>query len=103
MRRNGNPAERCVAQILRDAGYLVASRRHEPGPGDHLALGHGLERALLVETKTGNGNLWENFRSDDRAAMISAGVRWRVTPLLAYVLSVKRREVIFLPVSDWPA
>ena len=117
MRRDGNPGERAVAQIGREMGYLVSSRRHEGGAGDQVwccfqewcidftggsELLPAFDRPVLIEVKAGR-DPWEHFRPDDRAAMIEAGVRWNVTPLLAFVLSVKKREVMFIPVEDWPA
>lgn len=110
MRRDGNPAERCVVAVLREAGYLVASRRHEPGPGDHLAIArpeHGVGRPmpLLIETKGGAsaGQPWKDFERADREAMIETALAYHAIPLLAWVLSTRRGEICWLPLEDWPA
>jgi hypothetical protein len=101
VRRDGNPGERAVAIVGREFGYLVSSRRHEGGPGDQLWRGSS-PTDLLIEVKAGR-DPWENFRPADRDAMIEAGARYNVTPLLAFVIHVKRREVMWIPVEDWPA
>lgn len=101
VKRDGNPAELAVAAHLRSCGYLTASRRHEGGAGDHLAI-HPTRPPLLIETKGGRSGPWANFRTDDRAAMIETALTYNATPLLAYVLSVERREIMYLEVPDWP-
>lgn len=107
-----------VAEVLRDLGYLVASRRHEPGPGDHLAVYPGLGqhlssralfryRPLLVETKGTVQVPWsaggDCFGPDERAALIHAGLEWNVEPVLAWWPPSLRGGPIWLPVEDWPA
>jgi hypothetical protein len=105
----GNSTENRVAQVLRDAGYMVASRRHEPGPGDLLAWRVMLTWAgsflppLLVEVK---GTLDPPWRSTWGAArrreMLEAKITHGVEPILAWWPPYLRGGPIWLPPEDWP-
>lgn len=102
----GTPAELAVRGELREAGYLVASRRHEPGPGDELGVRPG-EIALLVETKATKDLPWRSdFGPAERKAMTSV---YFVEPILAwrirYQVPGERRwqwGTCWLPPEDWP-
>lgn len=105
----GNPAENRTAAILLAHDYLPASRRHMAGPGDLLAVpkngAHVKRRALLVEVKRTTDGPFKTFGPEDRDAMISAGVRYGVSPLLAWYGipgPIGTAYPIWLPVEDWP-
>lgn len=113
----GTRRERQIAQIGRDFGYLVSSRRHEEGPGDQLwapklrlplasEWPHPARCPLLIEVKGTVEAPWSAgggcFGPDERAAMIEAGVQYGVAPLLAW-WPPGLSAPVWLPVEDWPA
>ncbi len=105
----GNQRERAVAQVLRDFGYLVSSRRHEGGAGDLLAAAptflksHTPNPLLLIEVKGTSDVPWRStFGPEARAEMIEAGLNYGVQPLLAWWPPSLRGGPIWLPVEDWP-
>lgn len=108
----GLGAERAVAAVLRELNYAVASRRHEAGPGDILAVPLAVreQRPLLVEVKATTGLPWassSHFGPVDRGALLLAGDCWDCEPMLAWLPPwlQKRGEparVIWLPDDEWP-
>jgi hypothetical protein len=84
---NGLTRERQVASRLRAHGYLIGSRRHEPGPGDILAVplpdvGRRLE-PLLVEVK-GTARPYERFGPVERMMLAERAVAFGLRPALAW-------------------
>lgn len=108
MRRSssGNPHELAVRVALREAGYLIASRRHEPGPGDELGIRPG-EIALLVEVKgVKAGPFGGDFSPEDRRAMLAL---YFVEPMLAWRFQYQEKPggrwlwgIAWMPPDDWP-
>ncbi|MGH2761427.1 MAG: hypothetical protein ACRDLD_02415 [Thermoleophilaceae bacterium] len=88
--------------MLRAAGYLVASRRHEGGAGDHLAI-HPVHSPLLVETK-GTGDLpWRStFGPLARQALTQTADAFGAEPLMAWWPPGLKCGPIWLPAEDWP-
>jgi Holliday junction resolvase len=99
MSARGNAVERKVAKFYRDQGYVVASLRHEPGAGDHLAARAG-EPLLYIESKGNAGNAFMNFRPRERAEVRGRAAKAGATPLLAHW--PPRQPLRILPVSEWP-
>lgn len=112
----GNAAENYVAEWLEERGWVVASRRHRKGGGDHLANypadlpppGVFGSTCLLIETKGCKPEaLWQNFRRAQREEMRNTplppgGERW-----LALVKGSKRgdkdnRTITWYAEEEWP-
>ena len=116
MNRSGSPAERRVAALLIEAGYLLASRRHFGGAGDLLAVdplaGDGCSFApLLIEVKATAAIPWQagsdHFGPARRRELIEAAEVWGVEPMLAWAPpGMPRGEaggVFWIPVDEWPS
>jgi len=78
-------------------GYVAGSRRHIGGPGDQLFVhprgsgeiedpltGDEYSWCLLVETKKCK-SVWENFRTDDREAMLDQQLPFSAERLLVNI------------------
>jgi hypothetical protein len=77
---------------------LVGSRRHTPGPGDLLAVKVG-ERPRLIEVKAGRLP-YENFRPDDRRAILEAA--WQAGADAELCWTPSKSMCQFLPSRRWP-
>lgn len=106
----GLDAERRTAGVLRAAGHLVASRRHEAGPGDLLAwtpnvpLNGGRRLVdvppLLIEVKH-TLQPFGHFGGVDRRDMLQAAEDYGVEPILAW-WPPGSRILIWIPPEEWP-
>lgn len=107
----GTPAEQRVARLGVSLGYLVSSRRHQGGAGDLLwtptvpaamdATRSG--QPLLIEVKATGDLPWRSkFGPDAREAMLAAGVRYGVEPILAWLPPGIGDGIVWLPPEDWP-
>lgn len=94
----GHQRERAVGAHLRKQGWLLGSRRHEPGPGDWLA--YKLHTAMLVEVKSTAGGPWETYGPKERAELDAEAIRVAAIPVIAYWPARGGLRMIFR--SDWP-
>lgn len=107
---DGIAREREVASYYRGRGYLVASRRHEPGAGDLIAIPSAiLQRAdnpewstlsgLLVEVKA-TRRPFERFGPDDRRALLELALEYGLEAMLAHWPAHGSLEL--MGPGDWP-
>lgn len=111
--RKGTAKELATAALLTEQGYVVASRRHVPGPGDLLAVrfgtgvnGGGSTRgevldARLIEVKAGRA-AYENFRPQDRAELRDYAEQHRLSAELCWWPNGER-EPRWIMARDWPS
>lgn len=83
---NGHARERAVAKYYRTFGYLVASLRHTPGPGDLLVIAPATEggRTWLVEVKANAAGPWSHYGPVDRARLAHAARVYGIEAVLAW-------------------
>jgi hypothetical protein len=97
--------------VLSDEGWLPASRRHIPGPGDVLAIRIGLEmligmvgryppEAMLIEVKSTAGGPYERFGPLDRQVLLEAAERHGASAWLYWW--PPRKDLQRIPSSEWP-
>lgn len=99
--RKGNTAERFVAKDLESRGFLVGSRRHVGGAGDHIAVHPGGE-VWLVEVKA-TKERFSDFRRGDRLAMKETPLPLVSARYLAHVTgSGDNLAVEYVHERDWP-
>lgn len=105
----GTQRERGVANVLRDLGYLVSSRRHLGGAGDLLAiaalwdLSAPYRQPLLIEVKGTTGVPWASsaFGPADRADLLITAELHGCEPMLAWW--PPNLGLVWLPAEDWPS
>jgi hypothetical protein len=99
--RKGNAAERFVAKDLERRDFLVGSRRHVGGSGDHIAVHPGGE-IWLVEVKA-TKERFGGFTPGDREAMKATPLPLSGQRYLAHVTgSGDRLAVEYVHERDWP-
>jgi hypothetical protein len=104
--RKGAEAERLVTKDLEAKGFLVGSRRHTKGSGDHLAVHAEGGGVWLVETKAAarSRGPFTAFSKPEREAMKATQVPENTTRMLALVRgsTQKNMEVEYISESAWP-
>jgi len=103
--RKGAEAERFVHKDLESKGWLVGSRRHTKGSGDHLAVHPEGGGVWLVETKAAakNRSAFTAFCKEEREAMKATPVPPNGVRVLALVRgSGKNMQVEYIQESAWP-
>lgn len=108
----GHRHENLTAAYLRSAGYLVASRRHEPGPGDllawtpHVAPNGGRRLVevppLLVEVKNTGRGPFQELTPPDRRDLLMAEEDYGVEPILCWWPPSSSLGPFWIPAEDWP-
>ena len=104
--RKGTAAERFVHKDLEAKGFLVGSRRHTKGSGDHLAVHSVGGGVWLVETKAvakGRGP-FSAFSPAERKAMKETPIPPNGKRMLAVVRGSKPESmtVEYIAESAWP-
>lgn len=100
----GNAAENFVAEWLEERGYVVGSRRHCKGGGDHIAY-HPAGPVLLIETKGCKDQLWSRFPRSQRQEMRDTPIHPNGERTLAHVRMKGKREnwtIDWYAESEWP-
>lgn len=112
----GSAAENFVVRYFEAMGYVAGSRRHIGGPADQLFVhpkgcgeiedpytGDEFAWCLLVETKKCK-KVWENFRLEDREAMLNQPLPFGSERLLVNVAGARetmRIDRIYRE-DEWP-
>jgi hypothetical protein len=104
--RRGNEAERFVCKDLEAKGWLVGSRRHTKGAGDHLAVHPEGGGVWLVETKAvgPKRSPFTAFCRPEREAMKATPVPPEGKRMLAVVRgsSPRNMQVEYISETAWP-
>lgn len=103
--RKGAEAERFVHKDMEARGWLVGSRRHTKGAGDHIAVHPVGGGGWLIETKAvAKSSPFTAFRREERDAMKATPIPANWTRMLAVVRgsSQKTMQVEYIAESAWP-
>jgi hypothetical protein len=100
-----------VAARLKDEGWLVASRRHDPGPGDLLAVrldaeqtrhwGRIVHGVWLIEVKGTADGPWRNFSKAARREMLEFALDHGAEAVMAWW--PPGGQLRFIHSLDWPS
>lgn len=104
--RKGAEAERFVHKDMEAKGWLVGSRRHSKGAGDHIAVQPQGGGVWLIETKAvgKKSSPFSAFARAEREAMKATPVPPRGVRMLAVVRGSRQdnMEVEYIAESAWP-
>lgn len=104
--RKGAEAERFVHKDMEARRWLVGSRRHTKGSGDHIAVQPETGVGWLIETKAvgKKSSPFTAFGREEREAMKATPVPPGWTRMLAVVRgsSQKTMQVEYISETAWP-
>lgn len=102
----GAEAERFVTKDLEAKGWLVGSRRHTKGSGDHLAVHPEGGGVWLVETKAAARSCspFTAYSKAEREEMKATPLPPNGVRVLALVRGSRQKnmEATYIPESAWP-